>query len=61
MGNKPNERFIKAVQKAATGKGMTVAEYRDKILFPHGKNALLQGLSNTSNNTQNLKESLNRR
>ena len=23
-------------QKAATAKGMMVAEYRDKILFPHG-------------------------
>ena len=32
-----HEKFIKTVQKAATAKGMTVAEYRDKILFPHGK------------------------
>lgn len=35
--SKPDEKFIKAVQKAAAAKGTTVAEYRDKILFPHGK------------------------
>ncbi|MCM1295992.1 MAG: hypothetical protein NC311_10665 [Muribaculaceae bacterium] len=35
--SKPDEKFIKAVQKAATVKGMTVAEYRDKILFSHGR------------------------
>lgn len=35
--SKPNEHFIKAVQKAAAAKEMTVAKYRDKILFPHGK------------------------
>lgn len=34
---KPDEKFIKAVQKAAAAKGMTVAEYRDMILFPHGR------------------------
>ena len=39
--SRPNERFIKAVQKAATAKGMTVAEYRDKILFPHGKERII--------------------
>ena len=38
----PNEKFIKAVQKAATAKGMTVAEYRDKILFPHGREKILK-------------------
>lgn len=37
----PNEKIIKAVQKAATAKGMTVAEYRDKILFPHGKERII--------------------
>lgn len=31
--SKPDEKFIKTVQKAAAVKGMTVAEYRDKILF----------------------------
>ena len=36
----PNEKFIKAVQKAATARGMTVVEYRDKILFPHGKDRI---------------------
>lgn len=35
--DKPDEKFIKSVQKAATARKMTVAEYRDKILFPHGK------------------------
>ena len=35
--SRPNERFIKTLQKAATARGMTVAEYRDKILFSHGK------------------------
>lgn len=35
--SKPNEKFIKAVQKSAAAKGMTVGEYRDKVLFPHGK------------------------
>lgn len=35
--SKSNEKFIKKVQKAAAAKGMTVAEYRDKVLFPHGK------------------------
>ncbi|MDE6059483.1 MAG: sigma-70 region 4 domain-containing protein [Clostridia bacterium] len=35
--SKPNEKFIKTVQKSAAARGMTVAEYRDKILFPHGK------------------------
>lgn len=37
----PNEKFIKTVQKAAAAKGMTVAEYRDKILFPHGKERII--------------------
>lgn len=40
--SKPDEKFIKAVQKTATAKGMTVAEYRDKILFPHGKEKILK-------------------
>lgn len=40
--SKPNEKFIKAVQKAAAAKGMTVAEYRDKILFPHGKEKIIK-------------------
>ncbi len=35
--SKPNEKFIKAVQKSAAARGLTVSEYRDKILFPHGK------------------------
>ena len=39
--SKPDEKFIKAVQKAATANGMTVAEYRDKILFPHGKEKIV--------------------
>ena len=37
----PNERFIKTVQKAAAARGMAVAEYRDKILFPHGKERIV--------------------
>lgn len=37
----PNEKFIKTVQKAAAARGMTVAEYRDKILFPHGKERII--------------------
>ncbi|MGN0807434.1 MAG: RHS repeat-associated core domain-containing protein [Candidatus Coproplasma sp.] len=40
--SRPNEKFVKAVQKAATAKGMTVAEYRDKILFPHGKERIIE-------------------
>ncbi len=36
-----NEKFIKTVQKVAAAKGMTVAEYRDKILFPHGREKIL--------------------
>ena len=39
--SRPNEKFLKAVQKAAASKGMTVAQYRDKILFPHGKQKIL--------------------
>lgn len=39
--SKPDEKFIKAVQKAATAKGMTVAYYRDKVLFPHGKEKIV--------------------
>ena len=40
--SRPNEKFIKAVQKAATAKGMTVAEYRDNILFPHGQERIIE-------------------
>lgn len=40
--SKPNEHFIKAVQKAAAAKEMTVAKYRDKILFPHGKERIIK-------------------
>lgn len=39
--SRPNEKFIKAVQKAATAKKMTVVEYRDEILFPHGKDRII--------------------
>lgn len=39
---KPDEKFIKAVQKAAAAKSMTVAEYRDKILFPHGRERIIK-------------------
>ena len=39
--SRPNEKFLKAVQKAAASKGMTIAEYRDKILFPHGKERII--------------------
>lgn len=39
--SRPNEKFIKAVQKAAAARKMTVAEYRDKILFPHGKERII--------------------
>ncbi len=40
--SKPDEKFIKTVQKSAAAKGMTVAEYRDKILFPHGKERIIK-------------------
>lgn len=40
--SKPDEKFIKTVQKAAAAKGMTVADYRDKILFPHGKEKIIK-------------------
>lgn len=39
--SKPDEKFIKIVQKAAAAKGMTVADYRDKVLFPHGKEKIV--------------------
>ena len=39
--SRPNEHFIKTVEKAAKAQGMTVAEYRDKILFPHGKERII--------------------
>lgn len=39
--SRANEKFIKTVQKAAAAKGLTVAEYRDKILFPHGREKIL--------------------
>ena len=40
--SKPNEKFIKIVQKSAAARGLTVAEYRDKILFPHGKERIIK-------------------
>lgn len=40
--SKPNEKFIKAVQKSAAARGLTIAEYRDKILFPHGKEKIIK-------------------
>ncbi len=40
--SKPDEKFIKTVQKSAAAKGMTVAEYRDKILFSHGKEKIIK-------------------
>ena len=39
--SKPDEKFIKTVQKAAAAKGITVADYRDKVLFPHGKEKIV--------------------
>jgi len=40
--SQPDDKFIKAVQKVASTKGMTVAEYRDKILFPHGRERIIK-------------------
>lgn len=40
--SKPNEKFIKTVQKSAAARGLTVAEYRDKILFPHGREKIIK-------------------
>lgn len=40
--SKPNEKFIKTVKKSAATRGLTVAEYRDKILFPHGKEKIIK-------------------
>lgn len=40
--SKPNEKFIMTVQKSAMARGITVAEYRDKILFPHGKEKIIK-------------------
>lgn len=40
--SKPDEKFIKTVQKSAAARGLTVAEYRDKILFPHGKEKIIK-------------------
>lgn len=39
--SKSDKKFIKTVQKAATARKMTVAEYRDKILFPRGEERIL--------------------
>ena len=39
--SRPNEKFIKTVEKAAKRQEMTVAEYQDKILFPHGKERII--------------------
>ncbi len=39
--SRPNEKFIKTVEKMAKRQGMTVAEYRDKVLFPHGKERII--------------------
>ena len=39
--SKPNEQFIKTTVIVSADKGMTVAEYRDKILFPHGREKIL--------------------
>ena len=39
--NSPNEEFIKTVRKAAKARGLTVAEYRDNLLFPHGREKIL--------------------
>jgi len=39
--SRTDEKFIKTVQKAAAAKGMTVAEYRDKVLFPHGREKII--------------------
>ena len=40
--SKPNEKFIQTVQKSAAARGMTVAESREKILFPHGKEKIIK-------------------
>ncbi len=40
--SKPNEKFIKMVQKSAAARGLTVAEYRDKVLFPHGREKIIK-------------------
>ena len=40
--SKPDEKFLKTVQKAATAKGMTVTGYRDKVLFPHGREKIIK-------------------
>lgn len=39
--SKPDEKFIKTVQKSAIARGMTVSEYRDKILFLHGRERII--------------------
>lgn len=40
--SKPNEKFIKTVQKSAAARGLTVSEYRDKILFSHGREKIIK-------------------
>lgn len=35
--SKPSEGFYKTIEKAAQAKGMTIAEYRDSVLFPHAR------------------------
>ena len=40
--SKPNEKFITTVQKLAMARRLTVAEYRDKILFPHGREKIIK-------------------
>lgn len=40
--SKPNEKFITTVQKLVMARGLTVAEYRDKIFFPHGREKIIK-------------------
>lgn len=39
--SKPSESFYKTIEKAAQSRGMTVAEYRDSVLFPHARQRII--------------------
>lgn len=38
---RPSESFYKTIEKAAQARGMTVAEYRDSVLFPHARQRII--------------------
>ena len=58
--SKSDEKFIKTVQKAAAAKGMSVTEYRDKVLFPHGIERIAKRFKQFHEQRQKIKRSINK-